>query len=91
MRHARPSDLDRIDGFLSQLRALGMLKEKSRGTFYRGSRAFLHFHEHEGELFADARLGEDFERCRANTVAERDRLLSRVQKVLSAGKASPDR
>jgi hypothetical protein len=53
MRHARDADLDRIDGLLAQLRALPGLKEKKRGVFYSGSRAFLHFHEDPKGMFAD--------------------------------------
>jgi hypothetical protein len=53
MRHARDEDLDRIDGLLTQLRALPGLTEKKRGVFYRKSRAFLHFHEDPAGMFAD--------------------------------------
>jgi hypothetical protein len=64
MRHARSEDLDRIDDLLAALRALPGLTEKSRGTFYVKSRAFLHFHEDPKGLFADIRDagGGDFER-----------------------------
>jgi N-acetylglutamate synthase-like GNAT family acetyltransferase len=86
MRHARPEDLDRLEPLLEKLRRLEGMKEKSRGTFYRGSRAFLHFHEHEGGFFADVRLQpvEDFERFPATTAAERKTLLDKIQKVLRA-------
>ena len=86
MRHARPEDLDRLEPLLELLRRLEGLKEKSRGTFYRGSRAFLHFHEHEGGFFADVRLqlSEDFERLPATTATDRKTLLSLVTKALSA-------
>ncbi|MEA3055349.1 MAG: hypothetical protein QOD30_781 [Actinomycetota bacterium] len=63
MRHARSDDLDRIESLLSSLRTIDALTEKNRGTFYRGSRAFLHFHEHEGDIVCDVRLaGPDFDR-----------------------------
>ena len=85
MRHARPEDLDRLEPLLEKLRRLDGLKEKSRGTFYRGSRAFLHFHEHEGGFFADVRLqlAEDFERLPATTAAERNALVATVREALS--------
>ncbi len=59
MRHATPAALDRLEPLLNELRTLSALKERSRGTFYRGSRAFLHFHEHGGALFADLRLADE--------------------------------
>lgn len=83
MKHAGPDALDRIEPLLAKLRALPALKEKSRGTFYRGSHAFLHFHEHGEELFADLRTGDDFERFPATSAAERSALLKRV-KALTA-------
>ena len=64
MRHARPEDLDRLGDLLTQLRTLPGLTERSPGTFYRKSRAFLHFHEDPKGLFADIRGPDDgdFER-----------------------------
>jgi N-acetylglutamate synthase-like GNAT family acetyltransferase len=84
MRHARPEDLDRLEPLLEKLRRFGGLKEKSRGTFYRGARAFLHFHEHEGGFFADVRLADDFERFPATSAADRKALIASVEKVLRA-------
>jgi hypothetical protein len=83
MRHARPEDLDRLEPLLEKLRRLDGMKEKSRGLFYRGSRAFLHFHEHEGGFFADIRLADDFERFAATTAAERNALVATVREALS--------
>jgi hypothetical protein len=48
MKHAGPSALDQLDALLDELRDLPGLREKSPGVFYRGSRAFLHFHEDRG-------------------------------------------
>jgi N-acetylglutamate synthase-like GNAT family acetyltransferase len=84
MRHARPEDLDRLEPLLEKLRRLDGMKEKSRGTFYRGSRAFLHFHEHEGGFFADVRLADDFERFPATSAADRKALIGVVEKALRA-------
>lgn len=83
MRHARPEDLDRLEPLLETLRRLDGMKEKSRGTFYRGARAFLHFHEHDGGFFADVRLADDFERLPATTTVERNALVVTVRKALS--------
>ncbi len=86
MRHARPEDLDRIDGLLEALREVEGLKERKRGNFTRKSRAFLHFHEHEGDVLADVRLGAEadapFERFRVRTQAEQRTLLGRIRRAL---------
>ena len=79
MRHVTAAGLDVLDDVLSELRGVDGLKEKSRGVFYRGSRAFLHFHEDPSGLYADVRLDADFERMRVTTKAERKRLLSVVR------------
>ena len=84
MRHARAEALDELADILDGLRAMPALKEKSRGTFYRSSRAFLHFHEDPTGLYADVRLsGDDFDRCRVSTPAERADLLRRVTAALA--------
>jgi len=80
MRHVSSAGLDELDGLLRDLRAMEALEERSRGVFYRGSRAFLHFHEDPTGLYADVRLdGVEFERMRVSTKAERKKLLSRVR------------
>lgn len=84
MKHAGPAALDRLEPLLNDLRALGGLKEKARGVFYRRSRAFLHFHEDRSGLYADVRndLGE-FERYRIQEAAERDLFLDEVRWLLA--------
>ena len=39
-----------------ELRGCPELTERSRGTFYKKSQAFVHFHEDPAGLFADVRL-----------------------------------
>ncbi len=46
------------------------LTERKRGIFYRGSRAFIHFHEDPAGMFADARLTENFDRFDITTTAK---------------------
>lgn len=72
MKHITPGMLDRLEGLLGELRAVGGLTEKSRGVFYRKSRAFLHFHEDPKGLFADIRDadGNDFDRIDVTEAAE---------------------
>ena len=83
MKHAGSKALDRLEPTLRILRSRRELKEKARGTFYRGSRAFLHFHEHGDALFADVRFDADFERVSVTTAAERKALIARVRAALS--------
>ena len=83
MRHARDTDLDRIEPLLAQLRAIDGLTEKSRGVFYRRSKAFLHFHADGDDTYADVRIdSDDFERTRATTKAEQRALLAAVKRAL---------
>lgn len=85
MRHAGPDALDALEDVIAALRALPAIKEKSRGVFYRGGKAFLHFHEDPAGLFADARLGgADFDRFRVSTAKERAALLKAVRAALKA-------
>ena len=84
MKHAGQAALDRLGPLLGRLRRMPALKEKARGTFYRGGRAFLHFHEHGDELFADLRAGEDFERFAVTRAADRTALMKRIAAALSA-------
>jgi hypothetical protein len=81
VRHARSDALDELEPLLVELRAVPGLVEKSRGVFYRRSRAFLHFHEDPSGLHADVRVGEEFERCRVETAGERKALLARVRSL----------
>jgi hypothetical protein len=55
VRHATEEDLDRVEPLLAELRRLPQLRERKRGSFSRGSRAFLHFHEDAGDFYVDVR------------------------------------
>jgi len=79
MKHAGSSALDRLEAMIARLRPQPGLKEKGRGGFYPGRKAFLHFPGAGGGPFADVRLaGRDFERFRVETEGERDALLAIV-------------
>jgi hypothetical protein len=84
VRHATQEDLDHVEELLAELRKLPQLRERKRGYFSRGSRAFLHFHEDAGDLYVDVRLGSDFERMRVTNRAEQADFLSRVTAALQA-------
>jgi hypothetical protein len=85
MKHAGPSALDRLEPVLDKLRAHAALKEKSRGVFYLRGKAFLHFHEHGDEFYADVRFAGDFERVAVTRASDRTTLLKRVRSFLADG------
>jgi hypothetical protein len=81
MRHAGSDALDQLEPLLRALRAVPGLVERSRGVFYRRSRAFLHFHEDASGLYVDLRTGDDFERFPVNSAAERAQVMAMVGAV----------
>jgi hypothetical protein len=82
VRHATQEDLDHLEALLLELRKLPELRERERGYFSRGSRAFLHFHEDAGDLYVDVRLDRQFQRMKVTTPAEQAVFLSRVRAAL---------
>jgi hypothetical protein len=58
------------------------LRERKRGYFSRGSKAFLHCHEDDGELYVDVRLDSAFERVKVTSREEQNDLLERVRIAL---------
>lgn len=86
MRHAGPETLAELDGLLTGLRETAGIVERKTGVFYRGSKAFLHFHEDPSGPYVDVRLDRngDFDRFRVRTSAERRQVLSRVRSALAS-------
>jgi hypothetical protein len=85
VRHATEEDLDRLEALLAELRTLPGLRERKRGSFSRGARAFLHFHEDAGELYVDVRLDSEFQRMKVTADGEQADFLSRVSEALRSG------
>ncbi len=83
MKHAGPAALDQLDDLLAQIRKHADLREKSRGCFYRKSSSMLHFHEDPEGLFADLKIGDEFERFRVSTRAERAEFLRAMKAELA--------
>ena len=81
MKHAGPEALDQLEPVLAKLRKLDGLRERKRGAFYRGSSAFLHFHEDPAGFFADLKVADDFVRFPVNSGAEVERLLARAARA----------
>jgi hypothetical protein len=82
MKHAGAQALDQLEPVLAKLRKLDGLRERKRGAFYRGSSAFLHFHEDPAGFFADLKVADDFVRFPVNNSAEVEKLLARAARAL---------
>lgn len=82
MKHATPVALDALEPLLEKIRRVDGLKERKRGTFYRGSSAFLHFHEDPAGFFADVKTGAAWERLPATTAADRRALVAVIKRCV---------
>lgn len=83
MKHAGAATLQALESLLARMRALPGLVERTPGCFYKGSSAFLHFHEDASGAHADLKLSADgFTRVRAETAQERDALVALAAKAL---------
>jgi hypothetical protein len=80
---ARDTDLDRVDALLRDLRSIGDLHERSRGTFTRRSAPFLHFHAFTSGMAADLKADGQWYRYDVERAAGRRVLLRDVRRVLS--------
>jgi len=79
VKHAGRETLAALEPLLRQLRKDPGLVERTPGSFYRRSRAFLHFHEDASGTYADVKLdGDKFTRVRATTRQEQSRLLALI-------------
>ena len=76
MKHAGATALETLSDLLENLRTRAALVERRPGIFYVGGKAFLHFHEDPSGLFADLRLGGDWQRFPVNSPDERAELLA---------------
>ena len=84
MRHATQEDLDQVEPLLAALRMIPELRERKRGYFSLGRRAFLHFHaDNTGAFYVDVRFDEAFERVRVTGTEQQADLLARVQNELA--------
>jgi hypothetical protein len=83
VKHAGHAALDALEDLLAKLRGYDALKERARGTFYRKSSAFLHFHEDPEGLFADVKLAGEFTRFRVGSARERAAFLRQVAAELA--------
>jgi hypothetical protein len=82
VRHARSRDLDQLEDLLDRLRAVDGLTERRHGVFYRGSTAFLHFHQDQAGLFADLKVGDGWLRYPVLSASARRTLVADARRVL---------
>ncbi len=79
MKHVGPDALHTLKPLLRLLREQSSLVERAPGSFYRKSKAYLHFHEDPSGMYADIKLnGTDFTRMRVTTSREQARFLSLI-------------
>jgi hypothetical protein len=89
MKHATPATLHMLEPLLCRIRGLAGVVERKPGIFYRRSSAFLHFHEDEAGLFADAKLnGVEFERMPVSTPRQREAFWRAVAASCDASRSS---
>jgi hypothetical protein len=81
MKHAGAAALEALSDLLESLRTRTALVERRLGIFYVSGKAFLHFHEDPAGLFADLRLGSDWQRFPANSTDERAELLAVIDRT----------
>jgi hypothetical protein len=82
LKHAGTDALDQLEALLAKIREFAGVRERKRGAFYRGTSAFLHFHEDPAGLFADLKIGCEFVRFPVNNQHQVEALLSRAANEL---------
>lgn len=82
MKHAGEAALDSIESLLATIRTYKSLTERKRGSFYIKSVGFLHFHEDPTGMFADLKVGGEWQRLRVTTRLEQRRFLSMLSSAL---------
>jgi hypothetical protein len=85
MKHAGPQTLSELAALLIKIRLHPELRERRPGTFYKKSKAFVHFHEDAAGIFADLKRGDDWERLRVSTQSEQKLLLDHLALALKEG------
>jgi hypothetical protein len=79
MKHAGPQALEALADLLAVIRTRG-LREPRPGVFYRKSKAMIHFHEDKAGLFADIRVGAEWQRICVSEADGRSALLEMIDR-----------
>jgi uncharacterized protein (TIGR00251 family) len=90
MKHAGANTLAALEPLLLRVREHAALAERPPGSFYRKSKAYLHFHDDPSGIYADIKLsGTEFTRVRVTTAPEQERLLSLIVENLQPAAENP--
>jgi hypothetical protein len=81
VKHAGTAAFAALSDLLQSLRTRTALVERRPGIFYVCGKAFLHFHEDHAGLFADLRLGGDWQRFPVNSLDERVELVAVIDRI----------
>ena len=83
MKHAGSTALAALKDVLDAIRSRPGMREPRPGVFYRKGKAWLHFHEDPAGLFADLRLGSEWQRFAVSGAAGRRALLAEIDRAIS--------
>jgi hypothetical protein len=84
VRHAGPDALASLEPLLARLRGLDGLTEPRPAKFSRRSQAFLHFHEDPTGMYADVKVGGEWERFPVSSARDQRAFLSAVRAALES-------
>jgi hypothetical protein len=83
VKHAGATALAALKDLLDAIRSRTGAREPRPGVFYRKGKAWLHFHEDPAGLFADLRLGSEWQRFAVSGAAGRRALLAEIDQAIS--------
>jgi hypothetical protein len=75
MKHAGPEALNALSDLIIAIQSRGV-KQRRPGVFYRSGKAWMHFHEDGAGLFADIRVGAEWQRFLVSSADERATFLA---------------
>ena len=83
MGRARKATLQQIDGWLDDVRNLGIdgLVEKANGAFYQRRNGILHFHEDADGVSADVKVDGEWQRVQIDTAAGKRKVVALLKKA----------
>jgi hypothetical protein len=81
MKHAGAGSLEALGDLLQSLRTRTALVERRPGIFYVRGKAFLHFHEDPAGLFADLRVGSEWQRFPVTSPGDRAKFLAAIDRI----------
>ena len=90
MKHAGSDALDTLEPLLERIRALGVLRERKRGSFAATLKVSLHFHEDPTGLYADLRVLSDTVRMRVSDEHEQQALVDAIVAGIDQARAQRD-